>query len=60
MHRQLPLWSGAQAPSQEAKIWQELDPQTKAVIIARLARLISKAVSPENLPDTKEVKHERQ
>lgn len=59
MHRQLPLWSAAQAPGQEATIWQELDPQTKAVIIAMLSRLISRAVSPENLPDTKEAKHER-
>jgi hypothetical protein len=59
VHRQLPLWCGAQEPDQETKIWQELDPQTKAVIIEMLSRLISKAVSPENLPDTKEVNDER-
>jgi len=60
MHRQLPLWSEAQDPALEVKVWQELDPETKRVIIATLSRLISKAVSLENLPDTKEATHERQ
>jgi len=60
MHRQLPLWSEAQDPGPEVKVWQDLDPETKRVIIATLSRLISKAVSPENLPDTEEATHERQ
>ena len=60
MYRQLSLWSEAQDPGQEVKVWQELDPETKIVIIAVLSRLISKAVCPENLPDTKEATHERQ
>jgi hypothetical protein len=60
MHRQLPLWSEAQDPGQEVKVWQKLDPKTKRGIIATLSILISKAVSPESLPDRKEAKHERQ
>jgi hypothetical protein len=60
MYRQLPLWFEAQDPNQEVKVWQQLDPETRRVIIATLSRLISKAVSPENLPDSKEATHERQ
>jgi hypothetical protein len=60
MYRQLPLWFEAQDPNQEVKVWQQLDPETRRVIIATLSRLISKAVSPDNLPDSKEATHERQ
>jgi hypothetical protein len=60
VNRQLALWPGAQDPAQETEIWQEFDLETKRVIISTLSRLISKAVCPENLTQTKETNHERQ
>ena len=55
MPRQLPLWSEAERPPQKLTVWEELDPNTQRMIIAMLARLISKAVYPK----TQEDNHER-
>ena len=53
MTRQLALWPEEQDHTQETAVWQGLDLETKRTIIAMLSRLISKAVSPENLPHYK-------
>jgi predicted Fe-S protein YdhL (DUF1289 family) len=55
VQRQLALWPGAERPPQELDIWQDLDPETKATVIATLARLIRKAARPK----TQEDNHER-
>jgi len=60
VNRQLALWPEAQDPTQETAVWQELDLETKRTIIATLSRIISKAVSSENLTQIKESSHERQ
>jgi hypothetical protein len=60
VNRQLALWPEAQNPPQETAVWQELDLETKRTIIATLSRIISKAVSSENLTQIKENSHERQ
>jgi hypothetical protein len=44
VQRQLPLWPEAERPPQKLNLWEELDPETQAMIIAILSRLISKAV----------------
>jgi len=53
--RQLALWPATEKPSQPQDIWEELDPEKKAIVIAILARLIRKATRPK----TQEDKHER-
>jgi len=53
--RQLALWPETEKPSHPGDIWEELDPERKATIIAILARLIRRAARPE----IKEDKHER-
>ena len=60
MNRQLALWPEAPDPTQETAVWQELDLETKRTIIATMSRLISKAVSPKNLTQIKEISHEQQ
>lgn len=55
MPRQLALWPEAERPPQELTLWEKLDPNTQRMIIAILARLISKAVYPK----TQEDNHER-
>jgi len=53
--RQLTLWPEAERPPQPQDIWEDLDPERKATIIAILARLIRKTAHPK----TQEDKHER-
>lgn len=57
--RQLALWPEALQEAQEPDIWEGLEQETRTSVIATLARLISKAVCPENLPETQEQSHER-
>lgn len=57
--RQLALWSGALQEAQELDIWEDLDAERRTIVIATLARLISKAVCPKNLPETEEQRDER-
>ena len=52
--RQLALWPEAEGPPQPQDIWEDLDPEKKAIVIAILARLIRKAARPK----TQEDKHE--
>ena len=59
MARQLALWSGALQEAQELDIWEDLDPERRAIVITTLARLISKAVCPKNLLETEEQRDER-
>ena len=59
MHRQLNLWLNPHKAPQAPDIWQNLDQQQQARLIAALARLISKAVYPENLNQTQEEKNDR-
>jgi hypothetical protein len=59
VHRQLDLWPDPQKAPQALDIWQNLDQQQQARLIAALARLISKAVYPENINQTQEEKHDR-
>ena len=54
MQRQLALWPEAERPPQELDIWQDLDPETKATVIAILARVIRKAARPKNQEDNHE------
>jgi hypothetical protein len=54
VQRQLALWPEAERPPQELDIWQDLDPETKATVIATLARLIRKAARPKNQEDNHE------
>jgi hypothetical protein len=56
---QLALWSGTLQEAEEPNIWEDLDLQTRTLLIATLARLICKTVCRENLPETEERKHER-
>ena len=53
--RQLALWPETEKPPHLRDIWEDLDPERKATIIAILARLIRRAARPE----TKEDQHER-
>ncbi len=59
MHRQLNLWPHPHKAPQTPDIWQNLDQQQQARLIAALAKLIRKAVYPENLNQTQEKKHDR-
>ena len=56
MPRQLALWPETEKPSHPGDIWEELDPERKATIIAILARLIRRAAHPKNQEKT----HERE
>jgi len=55
VQRQLPLWPETQRPPQEPNIWEDLDPELQAMVIAILSRLIRKALYPK----TQEEPHER-
>jgi hypothetical protein len=55
MPRHLALWPEAERPPQELTLWEEFDPNTQSLIVAILARLISKAVYTK----TQEDNHER-
>ncbi len=55
MLRQLALWPEAERPPQALSLWEDLDPEIQAMVIAILSRLIRKAVSPK----TQEDNHER-
>ena len=55
MQRQLALWPEAERPPQELNVWENLAPETQAMVIAILARLIRKAARPK----TQEDNHER-
>lgn len=59
MHRQLDLWPDPYKAPQAPDIWESLDQQEQARLIAVLARLISKAVHPPNIKETREEKHDR-
>ena len=54
MQQQLELWSDPQKPPQTLDIWEGLDQQERKTLIEALARLISKAVYPENPRSTQE------
>jgi hypothetical protein len=54
VQRQLALWPEAERPPQELDIWQDLDPEKKATVIAILARLIRKAARRKNQEDNHE------
>jgi hypothetical protein len=51
VQRQLAFWPEAERPPQELDIWEDLDPETKRMVIATLSRLISKAVCPKTQED---------
>lgn len=57
--QQLALWPEALQEAQEPDIWEGFEQEQQTIVIAALARLISKAVCPENLPGTEEQSHER-
>lgn len=57
--QQLALWPEALQKAQEPDIWEGLEQKTQTIVVTILARLISKAVCPENLPETQEQSHER-
>jgi len=51
VQRQLAFWPEAERPPQKLDIWEDLDPETKRMVIATLSRLISKAVCPKTQED---------
>jgi hypothetical protein len=53
--RQLALWPETEKPPHPLDIWEDLDPEKKATVIAILARLIRQAARPK----TQEDMHER-
>ena len=57
--QQLALWPEALQEAQEPDIWEGLEQERQTIVIATLARLISKAICPDNLPETQEQSHER-
>jgi hypothetical protein len=59
VHRQLNLWPNPHKAPQAPDIWQSLDQQQQARLIAALARLIRKAVYPQHLNQTQEQNHDR-
>lgn len=59
MAQQLALWPEALQEAQEPDIWEGLEQERQTIVIATLARLISKALCPDNLPETQEQSHER-
>ena len=59
MQQQLDLWINPQKTLQALDIWEGLDQQERRTVIAALARLISKAVYPENPNNTQEKKDEQ-
>ena len=54
MQQQLELWPDTQKLPQALDIWEGLDQQERKALIEALARLISKAVYPENPKSTQE------
>jgi hypothetical protein len=54
--RQLALWPKTEKPPHPWDIWEDLDPERKATIVAILARLIRRAA---RFQTEEEVKHER-
>jgi len=59
VQQQLDLWPDPQKTPQALDIWEGLDEQERRTVIEALARLISKAVYPENLNNTQEKKDEQ-
>ena len=55
---QLQLWPGDKEPTEVMKVWQNLDQQNRAAIVAALARLMVRVISSSNPSQTKEEKHE--
>jgi hypothetical protein len=58
MHRQMTLWPEPQQPDLETQIWHKFHPDTQRLLITTLARLITKAIHTENIPDPQEVNRE--
>jgi hypothetical protein len=52
--RQLALWPEKEKLSPPREIWEDLDPERKATIIAILARLIRRAARPRTQEDSHE------
>ena len=59
MQQQLDLWTNPQKTLQRLDIWEGLDQQERKTVIEALARLISKAVYPENPNNTQEKNDEQ-
>jgi len=56
--RQLDFWPTVHSPLQP-QIWEGLTPEEQAMVIAALARLISKAVYPIDGSEIQETNHEQ-
>ena len=54
MQDQLCLWPEAESPCQKPNIWEDLSPETRAMVIALLSKLINKAVCPPAEEDASE------
>jgi len=59
VQQQLDLWTNPQKTLQRLDIWEGLEQQERKTVIEALARLISKAVYPENPNNTQEEKNEQ-
>ena len=54
MPHQLEFWIGEQSPSPVPSVWEEFDMEQHAVLIPLLARMINKAVHPQQTDDHEE------
>ena len=55
---QLQLWPGDQERTEMVKIWQDLDQEDRATIVAALARLMVRLICSNSPGETEEEKHE--
>ena len=55
---QLQLWPGDRKTTEMMKVWQNLNQEDRATIVASLARLMVRVISSNNPSETQEDKHE--
>jgi hypothetical protein len=59
MQQQLDFWPAARMAPYEQGQWESVSIEVQAETIARLARLIAKAVCPQLIEETQEDNHEQ-
>ena len=55
---QLQLWPGDQDPTEMMTVWEHLDQQNRATIVAALARLMVRVICSNNPSEAQEEEHE--
>ena len=59
MHRQLEFWPTLESTQARPQVWEKLSAEQQANLIAALARLIRKAIYPEQNHEIQEKPHEQ-